>query len=65
LAEPLKNYYGISVATNIAHMLQHVEPHFDSNGFVEHALRSEIKRGEQGALDALGYGSRADVKIEH
>jgi 3-methyladenine DNA glycosylase AlkC len=36
LAEPLKNKFGISVATNIAHMLQHVEPHFDSHGFVEH-----------------------------
>jgi hypothetical protein len=65
LAEPLKNYYDISVATNIAHMLLHVVPNFDSDGFVEHALRSAIKRGEKDALDALGYGARADVQIEH
>lgn len=31
---------------------------------VKHALRSAIKRGEQGALQALGYGNVADVKIE-
>tara|TARA_R110002153_G_scaffold250008_1_gene406606 strand:+ start:20950 stop:22062 length:1113 start_codon:yes stop_codon:yes gene_type:complete len=32
---------------------------------VKHALRSAIKRGEQGALQALGYGSKADVKIQN
>ncbi|WP_297819409.1 hypothetical protein [uncultured Paraglaciecola sp.] len=32
---------------------------------VKHALRSAIKRGEQGALEALGYGDVADVKIVH
>jgi 3-methyladenine DNA glycosylase AlkC len=31
---------------------------------VKHALRSAIKRGEQGALQALGYGNTVDVKIE-
>jgi 3-methyladenine DNA glycosylase AlkC len=30
---------------------------------VKHALRSAIKRGEQGALNVLGYGAQADVKI--
>tara|TARA_R110000751_G_scaffold15290_7_gene49689 strand:+ start:89117 stop:90238 length:1122 start_codon:yes stop_codon:yes gene_type:complete len=32
---------------------------------VKHALRGAIKRGEKGALEALGYGSFADVKIEN
>lgn len=32
---------------------------------VKHALRSAIKRGEKGALEALGYGQSADVKIQH
>lgn len=32
---------------------------------VKHALRSAVKRGEKGALRALGYGSIADVKIEN
>ena len=32
---------------------------------VKHALRSAIKRGEKGALEALGYGDFADVKICH
>jgi 3-methyladenine DNA glycosylase AlkC len=32
---------------------------------VKHALRSAIKRGEQGALEALGYGNKADVKVEN
>jgi 3-methyladenine DNA glycosylase AlkC len=32
---------------------------------VKHALRSAIKRGEPGALQALGYGNVAEVKIEH
>lgn len=32
---------------------------------VKHALRSAIKRGEQGALQALGYGDLVDVKIEN
>ena len=31
---------------------------------VKHALRSAIKRGEQGALEALGYGNTADVNIK-
>ena len=30
---------------------------------VRHALRSAIKRGEQGALDALGYGKAAKAEI--
>lgn len=30
---------------------------------VKHALRSAIKRGEKAALEALGYGAIADVKI--
>jgi 3-methyladenine DNA glycosylase AlkC len=32
---------------------------------VKHALRSAVKRGEQGALQALGYGSVADVRVEN
>jgi 3-methyladenine DNA glycosylase AlkC len=32
---------------------------------VKHGLRSAIKRGEQGALEALGYGNKADVKIKN
>ncbi len=32
---------------------------------VKHALRSAIKRGEQGALQALGYGHAADVRVEN
>jgi hypothetical protein len=32
---------------------------------VKHALRSAIKRREKGALQALGYGDNADVKIEN
>jgi 3-methyladenine DNA glycosylase AlkC len=36
----------------------------DRSWLVKHALRSAIKRGEQGALEALGYGDRADVKIK-
>jgi 3-methyladenine DNA glycosylase AlkC len=39
LAARLKNLYGISVATKIAHMLQHVESNFDSDGFIEHVQR--------------------------
>jgi len=39
LAEPLKNYYDISVATIIAQMLQHVESDFDSEGFIDHVQR--------------------------
>ena len=31
---------------------------------VKHALRSAIKRGEKGALDALGYGAPVDVDIK-
>jgi 3-methyladenine DNA glycosylase AlkC len=31
---------------------------------VKHALRSAVKRGEAGALQALGYGSRGSVRIE-
>jgi hypothetical protein len=37
----------------------------DRTWLVKHALRSAIKRGEQGALQALGYGNEADVKIEN
>ena len=36
----------------------------DRAWLVKHALRSAIKRGEQGALQALGYGNVADVRIE-
>jgi 3-methyladenine DNA glycosylase AlkC len=32
---------------------------------VKHALRSAIKRGEQGALQVLGYGYVAEVEIVH
>lgn len=31
---------------------------------VEHALRSAVKRGEAGALELLGYGERASVRLE-
>ncbi|WP_293750427.1 DNA alkylation repair protein [uncultured Paraglaciecola sp.] len=31
---------------------------------VKHSLRSAIKRGEKGALEALGYGQVVDVKIQ-
>lgn len=31
---------------------------------VRHALRSAIKRGEQGALEVLGYGKPARVRVE-
>lgn len=31
---------------------------------VRHALRSAVKRGETGALDVLGFGKKAKVKIE-
>jgi 3-methyladenine DNA glycosylase AlkC len=37
----------------------------DREWLVKHALRSAIKRGEQGALQALGYGDNADAKIQH
>lgn len=30
---------------------------------VRHALRSAVKRGESGALDAMGYGKKAHVEI--
>lgn len=36
----------------------------DREWLVKHALRSAIKRGEQGALEALGYGNTADVEIK-
>jgi 3-methyladenine DNA glycosylase AlkC len=32
---------------------------------VKHALRSAVKRGDKAALEALGYGDTADVKIEN
>lgn len=32
---------------------------------VKHALRSAIKRGEQGALEALGYGKSAKVDVQN
>lgn len=31
---------------------------------VEHALRSAVKRGEAGALQLLGYGTEASVRLE-
>jgi 3-methyladenine DNA glycosylase AlkC len=37
----------------------------DRQWLVKHALRSAIKRGEQGALEALGYGQSGDVKISN
>ena len=37
----------------------------DRAWLVKHALRSAVKRGEQGALQALGYGKTADVKIDN
>jgi len=37
----------------------------DRQWLVKHALRSAIKRGEQGALEALGYGNPADVRVEN
>jgi 3-methyladenine DNA glycosylase AlkC len=37
----------------------------DRAWLVKHALRSAIKRGEQGALQALGYGNVADVNVEN
>lgn len=37
----------------------------DREWLVKHALRSAVKRGEQGALHALGYGKVADVRIEN
>ena len=36
MAEPLKNHYGIGIVSKIAHMLQHVDPHFDCDGFIAH-----------------------------
>lgn len=36
----------------------------DRRALVRHALRSLVKAGHPGALDALGYGTRADVSIE-
>jgi 3-methyladenine DNA glycosylase AlkC len=32
---------------------------------VRHALRSAVKRGEKGALEALGYGNAADISIQN
>jgi 3-methyladenine DNA glycosylase AlkC len=32
---------------------------------VRHALRSAVKRGENGALEVLGYGKAAQVRVEH
>lgn len=36
----------------------------ERRALVEHALRSAVKRGETGALELLGYGSKASVRIE-
>ena len=36
MADPLKNHYGIGIVIKIAHMLQHEDPHFDSDGFIAH-----------------------------
>ncbi|MDD4912114.1 MAG: hypothetical protein PHP57_07445 [Sideroxydans sp.] len=35
----------------------------ERNWLVRHALRSAVKRGETGALDAMGYGKAAQVEI--
>lgn len=37
----------------------------DREWLVKHSLRSAIKRGEQGALQALGYDEKVDVKIKN
>lgn len=37
----------------------------DREWLVKHSLRSAIKRGEQGALLALGYDEKVDVKIKN
>lgn len=37
----------------------------DREWLVKHALRSAIKRGEQGAFQALGYDNNTDIKIEN
>ena len=37
--------------------------HFDVSMQAQHALRSAVKRGEPGALAALGFGALADVVI--
>ena len=36
----------------------------DRRPLVEHALRSAVKRGEPGALEILGFGTRAVVAVE-
>ncbi len=36
----------------------------ERRALVEHALRSLVKRGHAGALDALGFGARARVVVE-
>jgi 3-methyladenine DNA glycosylase AlkC len=37
----------------------------ERRALVEHALRSAVKRGERGALELLGYGKKASVRIEN
>jgi 3-methyladenine DNA glycosylase AlkC len=50
------------VLTRTAHdWLQHATP--QRTWIVQHALRSAIKRGETGALDALGFGDVARVRV--
>ena len=41
-----------------------LEGHPERRPLVEHALRSAVKRGEQGALALLGFGSSATVAVE-
>lgn len=37
----------------------------ERRALVEHAFRSAVKRGDAGVLSLLGYGGRADIKIEN
>lgn len=36
----------------------------DRRALIEHALRSAVKRGDQGALGLLGYGQKAAVSVD-
>ncbi|MFT5923727.1 MAG: hypothetical protein ACI9LE_000713 [Paraglaciecola sp.] len=61
MAEPLTNYYDISVASNIAYMLLHVAPNFDCDGFIEHVRigydNLELMRSGQKLLQHKGVSS--------
>jgi 3-methyladenine DNA glycosylase AlkC len=41
-----------------------LDGHPERRPLVEHALRSAVKRGEQGALALLGFGSTATIELE-